>query len=159
MTKMIFRICSILALAVAASQTNLSAQGNHSLAGTWEVTVTVTDCQSGALIRTVHSLQNFSPDGTFSETANTAARGSSVGVWNRSEAGDGKYSATYWFFRYLPTGAFASTAQSIDMVTLNDNGNQFTASGTVQDFDVNNALLSTGCFVHSAVRLSSPGKE
>jgi hypothetical protein len=158
-TKMIFRICSILALAVAASQTARSAQDTHTLAGVWEVTVTVTNCQTGALIRTVHSLQNFSPDGTFAETANTFMRGSSVGVWNRSDAGPGKYSATYFFYRYLPTGAFASTAQAIDMVSLNSDGSEFTASGTIQDFDVNNALLSTGCFVHSAVRLSAAAKD
>jgi hypothetical protein len=100
----------------------------HTVAGVWDVTATVTNCQTGALIRTVHSLQNFSPDGTFSETANTLLRGSSVGVWSRSQAGPGKYSATYFFFRYLPTGAFASTAQSIDMVTVSEDGTHFSAA-------------------------------
>ncbi len=72
--------------------------------------VTVTNCQTGATIRTVHSLQLFSRDASFSETPNTYLRGSSVGVWNRTV--DHSYGALYWFFRYNADGSFASTAQS-----------------------------------------------
>ena len=115
----------------------------------------VTNCQTGALIRTVHSLQLFSRDGSFSETANTFLRGSSEGVWNQT--GDHMYSAVYWFFRYKPDGTFASTAQAVDAIQLSDDGGTFSASGTVQDFDVNNMLISTGCFTHTAKRLSGPG--
>ena len=32
----------------------------------------------------------------------------------------------------------------------------FPHSDTIQDFDANNLLISTGCFVHSARRLSAP---
>jgi len=155
MTKNIFRICTILALGLAASQTTLSAQDTHSLAGVWDVSVTVTNCQTGALIRTVRSLQMFSRDGSLTETANTFLRGSSVGVWNH--AGEQMYDERFWFFRYKPDGTFASIAKAIDMVTLSQDGDQFNASGTIQDFDANNVLISTGCVTHSAKRLSAPG--
>jgi hypothetical protein len=84
MTKNIFRICTILALSFAAWQTSLSAQDEHTIKGTWAVAVTVVNCQTGAPIRTVHSLQLFSRDGSFSETASTFLRGSSVGVWDQT---------------------------------------------------------------------------
>jgi hypothetical protein len=155
MTKSIFRICTTLALGLAAWQTTLSAQDTRSIKGTWAVAVTVTNCQTGAPIRTVHSLQLFSRDGSFSETANTFLRGSSEGVWDRT--GDHMYKALYWFFRYNADGTFASTAQSIDEIKMSDDGKTFTASGTIQDFNANNQSISIGCFTHAATRLSGPG--
>ncbi len=157
MTKTIFRICTILALGLAASQTTLWAQDTHTLAGVWDVKVTVVNCQTGAVIRTVHSLQMFSRDGSFTETANTFLRGSSVGAWNYADTGDQMYGARFWFFRYKPDGTFASIAEAIDAIALSPDGGQFNASGTIQDFDANNVLISTGCFTHTAKRLSAPG--
>jgi hypothetical protein len=153
MTKSIFRTCAILALALMGSQTIALAQNSHSLEGTWDVSVTVTNCQTGAVIRTVRSLQMFSHDGSFTETANTFLRGSSLGTWART--GGQTFNATYWFFRYTPAGGFASIAKALDAVTLNEDGNHFSASGTIQDFDANNNLISIGCFLHSAKRLSA----
>ena len=49
MMKRMFRICAMLVLGFAASQTMLSAQ-QSSLIGVWNVSVTVTNCQTGALI-------------------------------------------------------------------------------------------------------------
>ena len=42
--KGIFRICMILALGVAALQTTLSAQDNHTIVGVWALDVTVVSC-------------------------------------------------------------------------------------------------------------------
>jgi len=147
------RICMVLALCAAASPISLQAQQGHTLKGVWDVTVTVTNCQTGALIRIVRSLQQFRPDGTTLETANTASRGISEGVY--SSAGDHSYNASYWFFRYKPDGTFASIARISDLITLGDD-NTFTSAGTVLDFDGTGALISTGCFVHSATRLTLP---
>jgi len=155
MTKSIFRICTILALSLATSLTVVSAQQNHSLEGVWDVSVTVKDCQTGAPIRTVRSIQGFRQDGSFTETANTFLRGESVGAWNRS--GNQTYAARFWFFRYKPDGTFASIAQALDLITLSQDGNEFTSRGTIQDFDANNVSLSIGCFTHAAKRLAAPG--
>jgi len=155
MTKSIFRICTVLALGLAGSLTVVSAQNIQPIEGTWDVTVTVTNCQSGALIRTVRSIQGFNHDGSFTETANTFLRGQSVGAWSRNSLQ--AYGARYWFFRYNPDGTFASIAQALDMITLSPDGHEFTAKGTIQDFNASNVSISIGCFVHSAKRLSAPG--
>ncbi|HLN03431.1 MAG TPA: hypothetical protein VK335_29335 [Bryobacteraceae bacterium] len=155
MTKSIFRICTILVLSSVASLTVVSAQNQQPLEGVWDVSVTVVDCQSGALIRTVRSIQGFLHDGSLTETANTFLRGASVGAWSRNSLQ--AYGARYWFFRYKPDGTFASIAQALDMITLSQDGNEFTAKGTIQDFDANNISLSIGCFTHTAKRLSAPG--
>jgi hypothetical protein len=102
MTQRMFRICILLTLGFAASQTILPAQERNGLEGIWSVSVNVTNCQTGAPIRTVVSLQQFRPDGSVIETANTASRGMSEGVWGYG--GDNNVGALYWFFRYNPDG-------------------------------------------------------
>ena len=145
-----FRICAILGLGVAATLQTLQAQ-QHTMEGVWNVSVTVTNCQTGAIIRTVESLQAFHHDGTITETANTALRGMSVGVW--APAGAQTYTDTFWFFRYTPTGTFASLAKGTDTITLGSDGH-FTSIGTVHDYDANGNLLSTGCVIHTAYRMA-----
>jgi len=152
MTTNILR-ASIVALGLAASPAMLMAQDN-SIAGVWDVSVTVKNCQTGALIRNVRSLQMFQPDGSLRETADTASRGISLGTWSHGQ-GD-TWQAQFWFFRYNRDGSFASFAKSVETITLNNSGGEFSASGTVQDFDANNSPISSGCFTHIASRLDSP---
>jgi len=56
MKTMMFRICAISAIGLAASLPTLQAQERGALDGVWVVNVTVTNCQTGTLIRTVGSL-------------------------------------------------------------------------------------------------------
>ena len=156
MTKNIFRICATLALALTASQTILLADEGHSLLGVWDVSVSVKDCQTGALIRTVRSLQMYNSNGSITETANTFLRGSSVGIW--APAGGQMFGDAFWFFRYKPDGTFASLAKALDRIVLSQDGNQYSSTGTVQDFDATNTLISTGCVTHSATRLATPAQ-
>ena len=100
----------------------LQAQEGNTLKGVWDVSVTATNCQIGALIRTVRSLQQFRQDGTTLETANTASRGISEGIW--SAAGNQTYNAAYWFFRFNPDGTFAFIAKITDVIKLGDDSLQ-----------------------------------
>jgi hypothetical protein len=80
---------SAIATAVGSAQQVDAAQahaqkagGGAQIAGVWDVAVTVVNCQTGALIRNVRSVQMYQPDGAFSETANTgrAERASDTGT-------------------------------------------------------------------------------
>ena len=152
MTQRLFRISILVILGLAASQTILSAQERPGIEGVWSVTVNVVNCQTGAPIRTVASLQQFRPDGSMIETANTASRGISEGVWGL--AGDHTVAASYWFYRYNPDGTFASRASVVDKIVLGEDGH-FTSSGVVTDYDANGNQLTVGCFTHTASRLSA----
>jgi len=145
-----FRICTMLAISLTASIPALQAQ-QHTLEGVWNVSVTVTDCNTGAIIRTVHSLQAYHHDGTVGETANTALRGPSEGIWGA--AGGGTYNDSFYFYRYTSTGTFASLAHGTDTITLDHDAGHYTSVGKVQDFDANGNLISTGCVIHTAYRL------
>jgi hypothetical protein len=145
-----FRICAILAIGLTAALQTLQAQ-QHTLEGVWIVSVTVTNCNTGAIIRTVQSLQAYHHDGTVNETANTALRGPSEGVW--SAAGRETYRDSFYFYRYTSTGTFASLAHGTDTITLGSDAGHYTSVGNVQDFDANGNLISTGCVIHTAYRL------
>jgi hypothetical protein len=58
------------------------------------------------------------------ETANTASRGISEGVWGSE--GNNDVAALYWFYRYNADGSFASRASVTDKIVLCSNG-QFTS--------------------------------
>ncbi|WP_109489222.1 hypothetical protein [Occallatibacter savannae] len=152
MTKSFFRNCVMAVLGLAAVQMTLAAQERGTLEGDWDVSVTVTNCQTGAPIRVVRSIQAYHHDGSFTETANSASRGISEGVW--SPAGGQNYVARYWFFRYKADGTFASFASAHNTVSLGTDGH-FTATGTIQDYDANGNLLSTGCVVQTAYLLAT----
>ena len=144
-----FRICEMLIVSLV-SLPALKAQ-QHTLEGVWNVSVTVTNCDTGAIIRTVPSIQAYHHDGTVAETANSALRGPSEGVWKA--AGNGTYSDSFYFYRYTPTGGFASLAHATDTITLGSDAGTYTSIGHVQDFDANGNLISTGCVLHAAYRL------
>jgi hypothetical protein len=57
------------------------------------------------------------------------------------------------FFRFNPDGTFASRASVTDQIVLGSNG-EFTSTGVV-DYDANGKLLTTGCFRHTATRLTA----
>jgi len=151
MTKTLFRVFAAMAVVLTGSQA-LQAQGTQGIQGTWDVNVTVVNCQSGAVIRTVRALQMFSHDGSFTETANTFLRGSSLGEWDHTTANG--YTSTYWFFRYNPDGSFKSLAEGINKEQVSDDGTTFTATGSVTDFDAAGNIISTGCVTHAARRLT-----
>jgi hypothetical protein len=149
---------SALAVAVGSAQQTDAAKASPQrvaapaqIAGVWDVVVTVVNCQTGALIRNVRSVQQFQPDGSFSETTSIGTRGSSVGYWYRQEGQI--YGANYFFFRYNADGSFASLAKAVNAITLSPDGNLFTVTATIQDYDANNALISTGCVTQTAKRL------
>ena len=154
------RILALAAFAAAASwgqevdlakANSAGARAGAPIVGVWDVAVTVVNCQTGAVIRNVHAVQMYQTDGTFSETTNTASRGSSVGYWFRQE--NLIYGANYFFFRYNPDGTFASFAKAVNTITLSPDGSGFKVTATIQDYDASKNLITTGCVTQTAQRL------
>jgi len=149
---------SALAAAIGSAQQIDSASQNAkrtpaaaALAGVWDVSVTVVNCQTGAVIRNVHSVQMYQVDGTFSEITNTGTRGSSIGYWFHESGLN--YGASYFFFRYNADASFASFAKAANIIKLSADGSQFTVTATIQDYDANNNQISNGCVTQTAKRL------
>ena len=154
------RILALSAIAAAAGfaqqadETQAKAQRAGAAApitGVWNVAVTVVNCQTGALIRNVRSVQMYQPDGAFSEITGGGTRGSSIGYWYHQSGQI--YGASYFFYRYNADGSFASFAKADNQITLSPDGTQFTVNATINDYDANDKLLSTGCVTQTAKRL------
>ena len=160
MRKRILRTSAIVALALAATQITVSAQetadAEHGpkekpgIEGVWIVNVSIRDCRRGDVIRNVRALNLFIHDGSLTETAVNVLRTPSVGSWRHFE---GKtYTSKFTFFRYNPDGTFASRAKVTRTIELIEDHSEFTSTGTVEDFDANNVLISTACATETATR-------
>jgi hypothetical protein len=160
MKKRMFRSFAIAALVLAAAQAIVSAQQTADaeqerkeipgIEGVWATNVSIRNCQSGDVIRSVRALNLFIHDGSLTETAVNVLRTPSVGTWRHLEGHT--YTSTLTFFRYNPDGTFASRAKVTRTIELNNDGREFTSTGTVEDFDANDVLISTACPTETAAR-------
>jgi hypothetical protein len=140
----------ILALGLAATHATASAEEAPGLKGVWNVSVTIRSCETGELIRNVRAVNLFIRDGSMTEISSNSRRSSSVGTWRHLQ--DNTYTSMFEFFRYNTDGSFATTARVIRTIELNHHGTRFVSSGTVEDFDAQNAKVSVGCATETAVR-------
>jgi hypothetical protein len=160
MKKRVLRSSAIAALVLAAAQTVVSAQETadteHArkerarIEGVWTINVTIHDCQTGDVIRSLRALNLFIHDGSLTETAVNVLRTPSVGIWRHLERRT--FSSIFTFFRYNPDGTFASRAKVTRAIELSEDSSEFTSTDTVEDFDANNVLISTTCATEAATR-------
>ena len=142
--------CMMLALGLAPMQATASAEEPSHLNGLWNVSVTIRNCDTGAVIRNVRALNLFVHDGSMSETSSNSRRSNGLGVWQHLQ--DNIYTSMFEFFRYNPDGTFATTARVTRRIELNADGTEFVTTGTVEDFDSQNVRVSVGCSTETAVR-------
>jgi hypothetical protein len=150
MKKQTLRTCLIVMLGLTTAP-ELFAENAPEIEGVWDVKVTIRQCGTGNLIRAVRAMNMFIHDGTLTETGANILRSSSRGGWRHLE--DRKYTATFRFFRYNPDGTFASIAKVTRTIDLSHDGNTFISTGTVEDFNADNVLLSTSCPTETATRV------
>jgi hypothetical protein len=157
MKKLVFESCAILALGFAATVTNAWAQESPGIEGPWIANVTVHDCQSGAIIRTVRELALFIHDGSFTQagatiTGSANPRTSAVGAWRHITGKD--YSATFQFIGLTQVGTFATMALGTRSIELN--ADTWTSKDLVQFLDASGNLLGAVCSTVAAVRAPTP---
>jgi hypothetical protein len=129
------------------------AQGGKAgkLEGTWRVEVTLRNCQTGAPIRTIQALNTYLDGGSMLETGGSSPfRSPSHGIWQH--VGGRNFTATFLFFRFNPDGTPAGTQKVTRNIEVGGDGNQFTATASVEIFDVNDNLIATGCATETARR-------
>ena len=152
---------AILMLAVFAqvwvsakeSSEPLQNDSEQGLVGSWNVQVTIRDCQTGAALVNFPAMITFNQGGTMQETANDAApllRLPGHGVWSH-QRGRG-YSAAFQFFRFNPDGTFAGRNIIKSTVNLRESGNEYATTDTVGVFDANDNLIVTACASSTATR-------
>lgn len=134
----------------AAYASSDDGDGPNGLSGTWQVQVTLRNCQSGAPIGApFYSLLTFADGGTMTEnTANPlfypAIRGPGQGVWSRNRHGK-QYSASTIAFITM-NGSLVKTQKITQTIDMGPGQNDFTTPhATVEFFDPVGNLLTSGC--------------
>ena len=152
--KAIGGIALVISLAAMFAPASGSTQsGGGRLEGTWDVQVTIRNCQTGAGIRTFASITEFMFGGTLIDSTSgtpQAQRSPGQGVWEHV-SGD-TYRFTFKAFNFDAAGNFIGWTRISHEAMLDSNGNEYSSAGTSEIYAANGTLLLTGCSTTTATR-------
>jgi len=144
---------AVLLMAMVAPIWVSGQGGGGRLEGTWNVQVTIRNCQTGAEIRTFASLTTFMFGGTTLDSTSgipQAQRTPGQGVWSHS-TGD-TYRFSFKSFNFDAGGNFTGSTKINHEASLASNGMEFSSAGTSEVYDPNGNLIFTGCSTTTATR-------
>jgi hypothetical protein len=127
--------------------------GGGRLEGTWDVQVTIRNCQTGAEIRTFASVTTFMFGGTTLDSTSgvpQALKTPGQGVWGHV-SGD-TYRFSFKSFSFDAGGNFTGWTKITHEAALEPSGMQYSSEGTAEVYNPNGTLLSTGCSTTTATR-------
>jgi hypothetical protein len=136
----------VLGSGLTATAQSVNAESPNGLEGTWRVRLTVSDCQTGQVLRTFPTLFAFAKGGTVTFT--TAGQLPSLatpglGTWHHMD--DHTYSAVSEVFIFSSAGAWIQTHRLTRIIEVSTDGDQFTDTVALQIFDTNGNQIVTGC--------------
>ena len=147
-------IALVIGLSAMFTPTWVSGQGGGGrLAGTWDVQVTLRNCQTGAEIRSFASLTMFMFGGTMIDSTSgipQALKTPGQGVWSHV-SGD-TYRFTFKSFSFDAAGNFTGWTKITHEAELDSNGKQYSSAGTAEFYAPNGTLITTGCSTTTATR-------
>jgi len=129
--------------ATAQSEDDGSPNG---LEGTWRVQLTVSNCQTGQVLRTFPALFAFAKGGTLTVTTAgqpPALNTTGLGIWEHTKGHS--YSAVSEVFIFSSAGAWIQTSRLTRAIEVSHDGNQFTDFVALQIFDTSGNQIVTGC--------------
>jgi hypothetical protein len=146
-TSLLIQACGGGAFAQSAGDADL-------IEGTWDSSITIKDCDSGATLNAFKGASLFHRGGTLSgdNSMPPPTRGAAFGLW--SHGSSGLYSANLWFTRFNPDGTVAGTQKVKRSITLAANGNMFSGTLTLEILNPAGVVVAQGCGVESASRVT-----
>jgi hypothetical protein len=149
---------SLLAIVVMATlaQGLVSAQGagsERSLIGSWDVNVTIRDCQSGVALFGFPAMITYSQDGTMQESdlgGPGVIRLNGHGVWQHQNGRE--YSAAYRWLNFNTDRTYAGKNVVRSVISLSQSGNEYTSTDTGELIDANGNTFGIGCATTTATR-------
>jgi len=148
----VFVLAGALILPIGRGTSAHSDEGEEArLQGTWHVTVTLHNCQTGASLVSFPSLLTFASGHTLIEVTSSPAflpgqRTPGLGTWMRT--GEHTFSSVSDAFILFPSvttpPGFRRGVQRISL-TLDVNGDNLTANAANQFFDTTGVQYDTGC--------------
>jgi hypothetical protein len=147
-------IALVICLSAMFTPTWGSRQGGGGrLEGTWDVQVTLRNCQTGVANRTFASVTTFMFGGTTLDSTSgmpQALRTPGQGVWSHV-SGD-TYRFSFKSFSFDAGGNFTGWTKITHEAALDSNGNQYSSAGIAEVYAPNGTLQFTGCSTTTATR-------
>ena len=127
---------------------------DNRLEGTWRAQLTVSDCQTGAVLRTFPARFAFAKGGTL--TVTTAGQPPSLntpglGVWRHTVGHS--YSAVSEAFIFSTAGVWTQTQRLTRLIHVGIGGDTFTDIVALEILDTNGNVIVTGCGTTVASRM------
>ena len=124
------------------------------LEGTWQVQVTLQNCQTGAALRTAPALLTFAEGGTLVETTtvfSSAQRSPGHGFWEHM--GGKTFKAVSKAFIFNPDGTWAGTQTLTQAIEFGDDPDVFNSNATTEIVAPNGNVILSGCATAVAHRM------
>ena len=124
------------------------------LEGTWQVQVTLQNCQTGAALRTAPAFLTFAEGGTLVETTtvfSSAQRSPGHGFWEHT--GGKTFKAVSKAFIFNPDGTWAGTQTLTQAIEFGDDPDVFNSNATTEIVAPNGNVILSGCATAVAHRM------
>lgn len=120
--------------------------------GTWNVSVDITICATGATITSFDAMSMFAADGTFHDTnaTNPALRSAGFGHWRHLRRNE--YQFAFRFFVFDETGVNIGSQIVRHNLVLSADRTTYSSEGTAEFYDPFGNLLVSGCSSSTATR-------
>ena len=151
-------IRSLYLLVAIITLTNLgSAQENSGagrLAGTWDVRVTIRNCQTGGEIASFDSITQFMQGGTLLDSTSSIPQSQKTpgqGIWRHLRGNT--YRFTFKAFHFDAAGNYIEYRIVTHDAEMDVSGDSYTSAGTVRFYSTDHNLMRSGCSSTTAKRL------
>jgi hypothetical protein len=137
----------------ATTPVEATSSANRDLIGTWEVRVSIHDCDSQVEQRSFPALLTFGAQGTLTESTTgfpPAVRGPGHGSWRMIDKDT--YFAVLKAFRFDSAGIWIGVQTITQTIKLYENG-AFTSNASIQFTDTAGNLVTSGCATSAGVRM------
>ncbi|MEP6944682.1 MAG: hypothetical protein ABJA02_02110 [Acidobacteriota bacterium] len=146
--------------AIQASKAQSMNEGGGRLEGTWDAQVSITDCQSGAVLRTFPSIGIYFTGGSMMDSTSgipQALKTPGEGVWRHTQ-GDA-YQIRFKSFSFNAQNVFTGWTIIQHAVWMDQSGNSYISAGTAEVYAPNGILVATGCSTSAATRFGFSTNE
>ena len=153
---LIFKGSALFVMLAITAAPCVWAEESSRLVGSWSESIQPVDCQTGTPTQPVFpSLSTFNLGGTMTDVAVNSAilpllRSPGHGIWKQN--GQMSYEVAVSAL-ITNNGAVMLTQVRRQIINIGNAPNQFTASETVQFFDLNGHLVRSGCATVAGQRL------
>lgn len=142
-----------ISLVIAQDESKTESKGGRRFEGTWDVQVTVRDCQTLAIIRTFPAIATFMSGGAmFVSEAGTEPRLKTLGqgVWSHVERNSYRFRSKA--FNFNASGVFTGWMTITNEANLNHSADGFESTGIANVYSPNGISVFTGCSTLTATR-------